>query len=50
VSALAAGTFLYLGTLHGLENATLVKPCCDLKRFYFVILGFGVMAVVAIWM
>lgn len=48
-SALAAGTFLYLGTLHGLEKATLIKRCCDLKRFYFVILGFSVMAVVAIW-
>lgn len=48
-SSLAAGTFLYLGTLHGLENATLVKNCCDLKRFYFVILGFAIMAVVAIW-
>ncbi|HLB56402.1 MAG TPA: ZIP family metal transporter [Coxiellaceae bacterium] len=48
-SSLAAGTFLYLGTLHGLENATLVKQCCDLKRFYFVILGFAIMAVVAIW-
>lgn len=48
-SALAAGTFLYLGTLHGLENATLVKRCCDLKRFYFVILGFMLMAIVAIW-
>ena len=48
-SSMAAGTFLYLGTLHGLENATLVKQCCDLKRFYFVILGFAIMAVVAIW-
>lgn len=48
-SSLAAGTFLYLGTLHGLEKATLVKQCCDLNRFYFVILGFAIMAVVAIW-
>lgn len=48
-SSMASGTFLYLGTLHGLENATLIKQCCDLKRFYFVILGFAVMAVVAIW-
>src|SRR3989338_2897781 len=48
-SALAAGTFLYLGTLHGLEKATLIKRCCDLKHFYCVILGFSVMAVVAIW-
>lgn len=48
-SSLAAGTFLYLGTLHGLENATLIKQCCELRRFYFVILGFSIMAVVAIW-
>ena len=48
-SSLAAGTFLYLGTLHGLEKATLIKQCCDLKRFYYVILGFSIMAIVAIW-
>ena len=48
-SSMAAGTFLYLGTLHGLEKATLIKQCCDLKRFYFVILGFSIMAIVAIW-
>jgi zinc transporter 1/2/3 len=49
-SSLAAGTFLYLGTLHGLENATLIKQCCDLKRFVFVILGFAVMALVAVFL
>ena len=48
-SSLAAGTFLYLGTLHGLEKATLIKQCCDLKRFNFVVIGFAIMAVVAIW-
>lgn len=48
-SALAAGTFLYLGTLHGLEKATLIQQCCDLRSFLFVIIGFAVMAVVAIW-
>ena len=48
-SSLAAGTFLYLGTLHGLEKATLIKQCCDLRRFNFVVLGFAIMAVVAIW-
>lgn len=49
-SALAAGTFLYLGTLHGLEKATLVKQCCDLKHFYFVVLGFAIMAAAAFWL
>lgn len=48
-SSLAAGTFLYLGTLHGLEEATLIRQCCDLKRFYFVVLGFAIMAVAALW-
>jgi zinc transporter ZupT len=48
-SSLAAGTFLYLGTLHGLERATLIAQCCNLKRFMFVIIGFTIMAVVAIW-
>ena len=48
-SALAAGTFLYLGTLHGLEKCVLVKQCCDLKYFSFVILGFVIMAVMALY-
>jgi zinc transporter ZupT len=47
--ALSAGTFLYLGTLHGLSRAVMVEKCCDLKQFNFVILGFAIMAVVAIW-
>ena len=48
-SALAAGTFLYLGTLHGLDRATLITQCCNLKRFMLVIIGFAIMALVAIW-
>ncbi|WP_242641513.1 ZIP family metal transporter [Candidatus Ichthyocystis sparus] len=48
-SSLAAGTFLYMGTLHGLEHGILVKKCCDLKNFSFVILGFFIMSIVAIW-
>lgn len=47
--ALAAGTFLYLGTLHGLSRAVMVKQCCNLKHYTFVILGFSLMAIVAIW-
>lgn len=49
LTALSAGTFLYLGTLHGLESAILVKQCCDLKRFSLVIIGFFIMAIVALW-
>ena len=48
-SALAAGTFLYLGTLHGLKQSVMVEKCCNLKRFSYVIVGFVIMAVVAIW-
>lgn len=48
-SALAAGTFLYLGTLHGLSHSVMIRKCCNLKYFSFVILGFALMAIVAIW-
>jgi solute carrier family 39 (zinc transporter), member 1/2/3 len=45
----AAGTFLYLGTLHGLQRAVMIEKCCNLRHFAFVILGFLIMAVVAVW-
>lgn len=45
--AASAGTFLYLGTLHGLERCVLVERCCNLKDFSFVIIGFLLMASVA---
>ena len=48
-SALAAGTFLYIGTLHGLRRATMIERCCNMREFSFMILGFAIMAVVAIW-
>jgi zinc transporter 1/2/3 len=48
-TALASGTFLYLGTLHGLAKAVMIKECCNLKHFTFVIIGFSIMAVVAVW-
>ncbi|MCP4176333.1 MAG: ZIP family metal transporter [bacterium] len=47
-TALAAGTFIYFGTLHGLKRSALVE-CCNLRQFNFVLLGFAIMAVVAIW-
>lgn len=49
LKALAAGTFLYLGTLHGLANGTLVARCCDLEEFSAVVFGFALMAILAIW-
>ncbi|MCW8400100.1 ZIP family metal transporter [Legionella sp. PATHC038] len=45
--AASAGTFLYLGTLHGLERCVMVERCCNLKDFSFVIIGFSLMALVA---
>lgn len=45
--AISAGTFLYLGTLHGLERCVMVKRCCNLRDFSFVIIGFILMAAVA---
>ncbi len=48
-SSMAAGTFLYIGTLHGLERANLIKNCGQTKDFFTLLIGFGLMAVVAIW-
>ncbi len=47
--AIASGTFLYIGTLHGLKRSVMVERCCNLKDFSFVIIGFLLMALVAIW-
>ncbi len=48
--AISAGTFLYLGTLHGLERCVMVKRCCNLRDFSFVIIGFLIMASVATYL
>jgi len=48
-ASMAAGTFLYLGTLHGLAGSTLVARCCNVDEFTLVAIGFALMAVVAIW-
>ncbi len=47
--AASAGTFLYLGTLHGLEKCVMVERCCNLKDFSYVIIGFLLMAGVAVY-
>ncbi len=49
-SALAAGTFLYMGTLHGLRRAVMVEKCCDLKGFSAMIIGFVLMAIAGLWL
>ena len=48
--AASAGTFLYLGTLHGLERCVMVERCCNLRDFTYVIIGFLMMASVAAWL
>jgi zinc transporter ZupT len=47
--AASAGTFLYLGTLHGLERCVMVEKCCNLRDFSFVIIGFLIMALAALY-
>jgi len=47
--AISAGTFLYLGTLHGLEQCVMVERCCNLRYFSFVIVGFLLMGSVAVY-
>ncbi len=49
-SSIAAGTFIYLGTLHGFKKVISEKGCCDLFQYFYVIMGFLLMAVVAIWL
>ncbi|OGV27708.1 MAG: zinc transporter [Legionellales bacterium RIFCSPHIGHO2_12_FULL_37_14] len=48
--AASAGTFFYLGTLHGLERCVLVERCCNLLDFSFVIIGFILMSAVAVYL
>lgn len=45
-TSLAAGTFLYIGTLHGLNRAVMIERCCNLNDYMYVLLGFGLMALV----
>ena len=48
-NSIAAGTFIYLGTIHGLSRAFMIEKCCTMKNFIYVIFGFAIMAIVAIW-
>ena len=45
----SSGTFFYLGTLHGLQRSVMVQRCCNLRDFSFVIIGFMIMSLVAIY-
>lgn len=48
-TSMAAGTFLYIGTLHGLNRAVMIERCCNLRDYIYVIIGFALMAVIGIW-
>lgn len=48
-NALAAGTFIYIGTLHGLKRSVMIDRCCDLKEFAWVIVGFLAIALLQLW-
>lgn len=48
-NALTGGTFLYIGTLHGLSKAVIIEHCCNLKEFSYLITGFIIMSLVAIY-
>jgi len=46
ILALAAGTFLYMSTLHELEDTPLIKGCSRKKGFLLMICGFLITALV----
>jgi len=46
ILSLAAGTFLYMSTLHDLENSPSIKICSTKKGFLFLICGFLITALV----
>ena len=48
-SAVAAGTFLFFGTLHGLASSPMIARCSDVRAFLAAVGGFVLMAIVAIW-
>lgn len=49
ISAVAAGTFLFFGTLHGLSSSPMILRCCNQREFRGAATGFALMALVAIW-
>ena len=49
IGSMAAGTFLFFGTLHGLASSPMIQRCCNRREFAGAVAGFALMAVVAIW-
>ena len=48
-TAIAAGTFIYMGVLHGLKHSVMLSVGDNLKKYSFIIMGFILMSIVAIW-
>jgi zinc transporter 1/2/3 len=48
--ALAAGTFLYIGSVHMFERPYFKSSVNYLSSFWSTLAGIGLMAVVAIWL
>lgn len=46
ILSLAAGTFLYMGTLHEMRHTPLIKDCGNFKGFVLMLIGFGLTALV----
>ena len=46
ILSFAAGTFLYMGTIHELEGAPLIKNCGNKKGFIIMLSGFAITALV----
>jgi len=48
-NAFAAGTFLYIGTLHGIDKQFVRNKLNHVQGFFSLMAGFGLMAILAIW-
>lgn len=46
ILAMASGAFLYMSTLHELRHTPLIKSCCTLKGFMFLVSGFVLTALI----
>lgn len=48
-NSLAAGAFIYIGTLHGLKRSIMIERCCNLRESCWLIIGFLLTALLVIW-
>ncbi|NKB46286.1 MAG: zinc transporter [Legionellales bacterium] len=49
LNSLAAGTFIYIGTLHGLKRSVMIEHCCNMKEFTWMFAGFAFIALANVW-